>query len=164
MKKNLKLFFSIILATILIGCSQNKNMSSHFGAVVGGASAGATCYQVISENVSLVAACAVLGSFVGAEMFYKSDRNVHNAVFVDHLNTAPTKPSYTTWFNPRTGNNGDIKIQRTYVIDSGMKCSDYQSTVNIEMQWPLSGIDRSTEFGTACQHPDGVWEVINASS
>ena len=74
------------------------------------------------------------------------------------------KSSYTTWFNPRTGNNGDIKINRTYVIDSGMKCSDYISTMNITTQWPIAGINRSTEFGTACQHPDGVWEVVNATS
>ena len=60
--------------------------------------------------------------------------------------------------------NGDIKINRTYVIDSGMKCSDYISTMNITTQWPIAGINRSTEFGTACQHPDGVWEVVNATS
>ena len=78
---------------------------------------------------------SVIGSFAGAELFYKSDRNVHTAVFVDHLNTSPVKSSYTTWFNPRTGNNGDIKINRTYVIDSGMKCSDYISTMNITTQW-----------------------------
>ena len=45
-----------------------------------------------------------------------------------------------------------------------MKCSDYISTMNITTQWPIAGINRSTEFGTACQHPDGVWEVVNATS
>ena len=31
--------------------------------------------------------CAVTGAFVGAvEIMYKSDYDVHNAVFVDHLN------------------------------------------------------------------------------
>ena len=162
--RNLKLFFSIILATTLISCSQNRNVSSHFGAVIGGASAGATCYQLISQSAPLVATCAVLGSFAGAELFYKSDRNVHNAVFVDHLNTAPSNPSYVTWFNPRTGNKGDIKINRSYVTETGMKCSDYQSTIDIEASWPLSGLNRSTEFGIACQHPDGVWEVVDATS
>ena len=165
--KKWTLFFSIFF---LIGCSATndgkwtKSASSHFGATVGAVSAGSTCYHLISQNAPLVAACAVIGSFAGAELFYKSDQNIHTAVFVDHLNTSPVKPSYTTWFNPRTGNNGDIKINRTYVIDSGMKCSDYISTMNITTQWPIAGINRSQEFGTACQHPDGVWEVVNATS
>ena len=32
-------------------------------------------------------ACAVVGAFAGAELLYNSDKDVHNAVFVDHLNT-----------------------------------------------------------------------------
>ena len=35
----------------------------------------------------LIAGCAVTGAFAGVEIMYKSDYDVHNAVFVDHLNT-----------------------------------------------------------------------------
>ena len=34
-------------------------------------------------------ACAVTGAFAGAEIMYNSDYDVHNAVFVDHLNNGP---------------------------------------------------------------------------
>ena len=57
-------------------------------------------------------ACALVGAFAGAEIMYKSDYDVHNAVFVDHLNTAPgTGSSYTNWYNKKTGNSGIIKLQ-----------------------------------------------------
>ena len=62
----------------------------------------------------------------------------------------------------RFGNHGDIKVTRSY-IKNGFKCADYTSTVNIKDQFPIysmSGIDRSTEFGTACMLPDGRWKVI----
>ena len=37
------------------------------------------------ENPYAIAG-AVIGAFKGAEIMYKSDYDVHNAVFVDHLN------------------------------------------------------------------------------
>ena len=39
-----------------------------------------------------------------------------------------------------------------------------RTTVNIQDGWPMIGIgslDRSTEFGKACQMPDGRWRIIN---
>ena len=56
-------------------------------------------------------ACAIVlvhlqGAF--AEIMYKSDYDVHNAVFVDHLNTSGTGSSYTNWYNSKTGNSGII--------------------------------------------------------
>ena len=36
----------------------------------------------------MLSTCAVT-AFAGAEIMYKSDYDVHNAVFVDHLNTSP---------------------------------------------------------------------------
>ena len=31
--------------------------------------------------------------------------------------------------------------------------------VSIDRQWPLYGIQRENEFGTACQMPDGRWYI-----
>ena len=91
------------------------------------------------------------------------DRTVHSQMFVDHLNNMPSgKSSYLMWHNPSTGNKGDIKVTRSY-IDRGFKCVDYTSTVDIQDQFPLysiSSLDRSTEFGKACQLPDGRWQII----
>ena len=44
-------------------------------------------------------------------------------------------------------------------INKGVKCSEYESVVSIERQWPLYGIQRENEFGVACQMPDGRWYI-----
>ena len=97
--------------------------------------------------------------FAGAEILYNSDKDVHNAVFVDHLNTSGYGSSYTNWYNKQTGNNGIIHITRSYMVGP-LKCKDYDHTVDITSQWPLIGVgnvNRKVVFGTACQLPDGRW-------
>ena len=88
-----------------------------------------------------------------------SDWHTNNVEFVDALNQAPNGQSYYNWFNNKSGNSGIIKISRSY-IHNGFKCSDYSSTVNITDPYPMDKIHRSVEFGTACQLPDGRWQVL----
>ena len=89
---------------------------------------------------------------------YKSDYDVHNAVFVDHLNNGPATQSYTNWYNQKTGNSGIIKVTKSYQEDS-FKCKDYDATIDIQ----INAVDRyrwrnrKVVFGTACQLPDGRW-------
>ena len=55
--------------------------------------------------------------------------------------------------------NSIIKTTSLY-YDGPFKCVDYDVTVDITNPWPVIGmgnIDRRTEFGTACQMPDGRW-------
>ena len=90
---------------------------------------------------------------------YKSDYDVHNAVFVDHLNNGPSTQSYTNWYNQKSGNSGIIKVTRSY-LEGPFKCKDYDATIDIANQWPLigvGGVNRKVVFGTACQLPDGRW-------
>ena len=94
-------------------------------------------------------------------MFYKNDMNVHTAVFVDTLNTAPGKTSHTNWGNAATGNWGSISIHRTY-LNNMKKCREYTSVISIKHQWPMSGIKRESEWGVACQMPDGRWIIEEA--
>ena len=91
-------------------------------------------------------------------MFYKNDYNLHTAVFVDTLNTAPGKISNTNWGNAATGSWGSVKINRTY-LNNSRKCREYTSTISIKHQWPMSGINRQSEWGIACQLPDGRWVI-----
>ena len=107
----------------------------------------------------VIAGCAVVGAFAGAEIMYKSDYDVHNAVFVDHLNNGPNTQSYTNWYNQKTGNSGIIKVTKSYQ-EGPFKCKDYDATIDIANQWPLigiGGVNRKVVFGTACQLPDGRW-------
>ena len=152
--RNLRISSLLFLLLVVNQCANN---SSHTGAFLGATTTTATCLQFTDSPV-VAAACAVTGAFVGAELMYNSDYDVHNAVFVDHLNRGSSS-SYTNWYNEKTQNSGNIKTYSTY-MEGPFKCKDYEATVDITSQWPLigiGGINRKVVFGTTCQQPDGRW-------
>lgn len=132
---------------------------THIGAISGGGSTTAACVAGGITDPYAVGGCAIIGAFAGAELLYNSDKDVHNAVFVDHLNTAPNGSSYTNWYNSKTGNSGIIHTTKSYT-QGPLKCKEYDHTVDITNSWPLigvGGVNRKVVFGTACQMPDGQW-------
>ena len=146
----------IVLSLLLTNCASNR---SQVGAVLGSTTTTGACVEMGVNDPYAIAGCAVVGAFAGAEIMYNSDYDVHNAVFVDHLNTSPNGSSYTNWYNQETGNSGIIKITKSYLVED-IKCKDYDATVDITNKWPLigvGGVNRNTIFGTACQMPDGQW-------
>ena len=155
--KNLKRTTLLLVCLgLLTACSANR---SQVGAVLGTTTTTATCVEMGVGDPYAVAGCALVGAFVGAEVMYNSDYDVHNAVFVDHLNTGPGTASYTNWYNEKTGNSGIIHTTRSY-LKGPIKCKDYSATIDITNNWPLigvGGVNRNTIFGVACQMPDGKW-------
>ena len=152
-------YVRIILVLLVSLTLTNCANRSHTGAVLGATTGTTVCLQYISDNPYLIATCAVGSAFAGAELMYNSDKDVHNAVFVDHLNTSDYGTSYTNWYNSKTGNSGIIHITKSY-MEGPFKCKDYDHTVDITNQRPLigiGGVDREVVFGTACQLPDGRW-------
>jgi len=149
--------YIIVLVFLLAGCTQNQ-VKTHIGTGAGAVSGFTTCRALLNTNIQLTAACTLAGAWLGSSLFYHNDYNVHTAVFVDTLNTSPGKISNTNWGNSATGNWGSVKINRTYLVGI-KKCKDYESTISITQSWPLSGIKRETEHGTACQMPDGRWFI-----
>ena len=146
----------VLISLILTNCTANR---SHIGAVAGSTTTTGACVSMGVENPYMIAGCALTGAFAGAEIMYNSDYDVHNAVFVDHLNTSPKGSAYTNWYNSKTGNSGIIHTTNSY-LKGPMKCKDYSATVDITNNWPLigvGGVNRNTIFGIACQMPDGRW-------
>jgi len=147
----------LLVSVSLTNCSMSR---SHTGAILGSTTTTAMCVEFgLTGDPYATAGCALIGAFAGAEMLYNSDKDVHNAVFVDHLNTSPNGSSYTNWYNPKTKNSGIIHITKTYTVGP-IKCKDYDHTVDITNSWPLigiGGVNRNVVFGTACQMPDGHW-------
>jgi len=146
----------ISISLLLVNCSANR---SQVGSVLGSTTTTSTCVEMGASHPGVIATCAVAGAFAGAEIMYNSDYDVHNAVFVDHLNNGPGGSSYTNWYNQKTGNSGIIKVTRSY-LEGPFKCKDYDATIDITNQWPLIGVgavNRNVVFGTACQLPDGRW-------
>ena len=151
-----KIILVLLASLLLTNCAMNRSQT---GAVLGSTTTTGTCVSMGVDNPYAIATCAVVGAFAGAEIMYKSDYDVHNAVFVDHLNNGPNGSSYTNWFNSKTGNSGIIKTTRSY-MKGPIKCKDYDATIDITNQWPLvgiGGVNREMVFGTACQLPDGQW-------
>ena len=151
-----KILLLILTSLLLTNCTVNR---SHVGATLGATTTTGSCVSGGIDNPYAIAACALTGALVGAEVMYKSDYDVHNAVFVDHLNTSGTGSSYTNWYNGKTGNSGIIHVTRSYT-QGPIKCKDYDATVDITSSWPLvgiGGVKREVVFGTACQLPDGQW-------
>jgi len=140
----------IIMASLLVtNCTATR---SNVGATLGATTTTGACVSLGVDNPYAIATCAVVGAFAGAEVMYNSDYDVHNAVFVDHLNTSPNGSSYTNWYNNKTGNSGIIKVYHTY-LKGPIKCKDYDATIDISNQWPLvgiGGVNREMVFGTAC--------------
>ena len=149
----------LLLITIGVMLSNCTATRSQTGAVLGSATTTGACVSLGVDNPYVIATCAVTGAFAGANIMYNSDYDVHNAVFVDHLNTSPNGSSFTNWYNNKTGNSGIIKVYHTY-LKGPIKCKDYDATIDITNQWPLvgiGGVNRKMVFGTACQLPDGRW-------
>ena len=156
-RKSITLFLALLGLSLLTNCSSMNR--SHIGAVSGGATGIAGCVAMVASDPYVTCECAVDGAFAGSNVMYKSDYDVHNAVFVDHLNTSPSGSSYTNWYNSKTGNSGIIKTTKSY-LEGPIKCTDYDATVDITSSWPLigiGGVKREVIFGTACQMPDGQW-------
>ena len=151
-----RLSFLLLFSLLLTNCASNR---SQVGAVLGATTTTATCVELGASSPAVIATCAVTGAFAGAEIMYNSDYDVHQAVFVDHLNNGPGGSSYTNWYNQKTGNSGIIKTYSSY-LEGPFKCKDYDATIDITNQWPLigiGGVNREVVFGTACQTPDGRW-------
>ena len=144
----------LVILLFLSGCSSMNK--SHIGTAAGGVAGYKTCTALLDAGVALTSACTVVGAMWGSNLFYNSDYDVHTAMFVDTLNTAPGKRSHTNWGNGTSGNWGSITINRTYVT-GGKRCRAYESVISITSTWPMSGVHRENEFGTACQMPDGRW-------
>ena len=152
----MRIILLILISLFLTNCTATR---SNVGATLGATTTTGMCVESGVTDPYVIAACAVTGAFAGAEIMYNSDYDVHNAVFVDHLNNGPQGSSYTNWFNSKTGNSGIIKVSRSY-MKGPIKCKDYDATIDITNQWPLvgiGGVNRKMVFGTACQLPDGQW-------
>ena len=147
----------IIMVLTLTNCSVSR---SKVGAGLGAVTTTTACVEFgLTGDPYATAGCAIVGAFAGAEALYNDDKDVHNAVFVDHLNNGPQGSSFTNWYNSKTGNSGIIKVTKSYQ-EGPIKCKDYDATIDITNQWPLLGVgnvNRKVVFGTACQLPDGRW-------
>jgi surface antigen len=92
---------------------------------------------------------ALAGSSVGASLD-KADQMYANRAFTQAA-AAPVGQQIT-WSNPETGNSGTYTTTRTGRTASGSQCREFTQTIMI-------GGQAKQGVGTACQNPDGSWQI-----
>ncbi|MCB9991064.1 MAG: glycine zipper 2TM domain-containing protein [Rhodospirillales bacterium] len=148
----------VALAMGLTGCQTDnwgskQTMGTGAGAVLGGLAGS----QVGSGSGRLWATGAgvLLGALMGSEVGASLDRadRMYMQQAQGRAHTAPVGETIA-WNNPESGNHGTYTVQRDGTSTAGRYCREYQQTVYV-------GGQKESAYGTACQQPDGSWEIVN---
>ena len=144
-------------ALVLTGCQTNnwgtkQTVGTGAGAVLGGLAGS----QVGSGSGRLWATGAgvLLGALMGSEVGASLDRadRMYMSQAQQRVHTAPIGET-VTWNNPDSGNSGSYTATRDGTSTSGRYCREYQQTIYV-------GGKQENAYGTACQQPDGSWEIV----
>ena len=127
----------------LIGAGSGAVLGGILGSKVGGG----------SGQLWATGAGVLLGTLVGSEIgksLDKADQQyMSNASY--EAQTAPIGEPIT-WNNPESGNSGEVVATKEGYSASGRYCREYQQTIYV-------GGKEETGYGTACQQPDGSWQI-----
>ncbi len=146
-------------ALALAGCNTTQDwgskqtMGTGIGAVAGGL-AGSQMGKG-SGRLWATGAGVLLGALLGSEIGSSLD-NADRAAMGQAQSRAYSAPigEKISWNNPNSGNNGTIVAVRDGTSSNGRYCREYQQTIVV-------GGKSQNGYGTACQQPDGSWEVVN---
>lgn len=146
-------------ALLLGGCQTNSwGTKQTVGTGAGAVAGGLLGAQVGSGSGRLWATGAgvLLGALVGSEVGLSLDR-ADRMYMQQAQNKAHTAPIGETvsWNNPESGNSGSYTVTRDGTSSSGRYCREYQQTIFV-------GGKEQDAYGTACQQPDGSWEIVNS--
>lgn len=156
--KNFALIMMTTAAMALAGCTTmdgrgNKELiGGGTGAILGGVLGS----QVGGGSGRLWATGAgvLLGALAGSEVGRSLDKA--DMAYANQANTSAHKApigQQISWNNPETGNYGTVTPTRDGYSSSGRYCREYQQTVVV-------GGKQESAYGTACQQPDGSWEIV----
>jgi surface antigen len=144
---------SLTACNTMQGRGNKELIGGGTGAVLGGLAGS----QVGGGSGRLWATGAgvLLGALVGSEIGSSLDRA--DMAYAQQAQTraysAPVGET-VSWNNPDSGHYGSYTPTRDGYSSSGRYCREYQQTVVV-------GGQQQSAYGTACQQPDGSWQVIN---
>lgn len=147
------LMASLSLTACMEQAGSKQTLGTATGAILGGV-AGAQFGKGTGQLVG-VGLGALLGSLVGSEIGQSLDR-----ADLAYANQA-TQRAYQapigetiSWNNPQSGHSGTITPIREGNSTAGRYCREYTQTIYV-------GGRQQSGHGTACQSPDGTWEIVN---
>ncbi|NCC22890.1 MAG: glycine zipper 2TM domain-containing protein [Alphaproteobacteria bacterium] len=145
-----------LVALALAGCYETAGNKQVVGTGAGAVLGGLAGSQVGSGSGRLWATGAgvLAGALLGSEVGKSLDRA--DLAYANRANqqayTAPLGETIA-WNNPDSGNRGTVTPVRDGYSTAGRYCREYQQEVYV-------GGKRESAYGTACQQPDGSWEIV----
>ena len=160
MKNTIVLTIMMAMALGLAACENTMRGAGNkqvVGTGLGAVAGGLLGSQVGGGSGRLWATGAgvLLGALAGSEIGASLD-NADRAYAVQAQERAYSAPVGETisWNNPQSGNSGTYTPTRDGYSSSGRYCREYQQTIVV-------GGQTQKGYGTACQQPDGSWQIAN---
>lgn len=155
--------FGLMMALIaMVSLSACQSMEGKGNKEVLGGASGAVIGGILGSQVGggsgrlwATGAGVLIGALAGSEIgasLDKADR-MYAAQAGQEAQTAPIGETIS-WNNPDSGNYGSVTPVRDGQSTSGRYCREYQQTIVV-------GGKEQSAYGTACQQPDGSWEIVN---
>ena len=153
-------FIAICAALVLVlaGC-QNSDWGSKqtIGTGAGALAGGLAGSQLGSGSGQkwAIGAGVLLGALAGSEVGASLDR-ADRAYMGDAQKRAFAAPVGETikWNNPESLNYGSYTTVRDGTSGEGNYCREFKQTIVVDGR-------NEVGHGTACQQPDGSWEIVN---
>ncbi len=156
---------ALVSSLALAGCAANGQPNSwgmgnkQTVGTVGGAALGGILGSKMgkgSGQLWATGAGALLGAFVGSSIgqsLDQADMAYHQQAFERAYSAPLNQP--INWNNPQSGHSGSVTpIREGRQASSGGLCRQYKQTIVVDGQ-------AETAYGTACQNPDGTWQLQN---
>lgn len=151
---------AMVLAVFsMTGCQtlQNNGNKQLIGGGTGAVLGGLAGSQIGGGSGRLWATGAgvLLGALVGSEIGKSLDQaDMAYAQQAQQRSYSAPIGETVTWNNPQSGNSGTYVAKRDGYSSSGRYCREYQQTIYV-------GGQKEEAYGTACQQPDGSWEIVS---
>jgi len=135
-----------------MGGMGNKETIGSLGGAVAGGVIGSR-FGGGSGKVATTIAGTLLGGYLGNQIGASLDRadQAYASQAFNQAYAAPVGQSIN-WNNPQSGNNGSITTTRDGYSSAGYYCREFQQTITV-------GGRSQQAYGTACQNPDGTWQI-----
>lgn len=148
-----------LFAVALTGCTnlQGQGNKQLVGTGVGAVAGGLAGAQFGSGKGQLIGAGVgtLLGALVGSEIGSSLDKA--DLAYANNAQTAAYRAPVgetVSWNNPDSGNYGTITPTREGKSTSGRYCREFSQSIYVDGR-------QQTGYGTACQNPDGTWQITN---
>lgn len=151
---------AVLSLGLLSGCVTDQGNKQLIGSVIG-ASAGGYAGSKIGGGKGQLAATAagvVLGGLLGNSVGGSLDKmdQMYAQRAQQSAYEAPVGQTIS-WSNPESGNRGSVTPTRTgQDTRTGAYCREYQTEI-------IVGGEAQVGYGTACQMPNGDWQVSSNS-